>query len=337
MIRDLSLTLQAMLDDPALAARFPELAEAQVSFDRPSEKFAPPQPTINLFLYDIRENLELRSNEPVVELRDGAAVIRRPPMRVACTYLVTAWPVGGAEPMLQEQRLLSQVLQVLAANPTIPHQHLVGSLAGQEPPLPVVTTQPEGLKNPSEFWTAVGNKLRPSISLTVTISLDPYAEPEAAPLVTTKGVVLEQMPGGSQAASSSSSAPSNASSTARTAPAGSFSAAAARTSAAAPGGPGLAAAAPTRQSSSSSPSSASERFAVGGRVTDAAGEPVAGASLTLTPPGVVARTDAEGRFVFPSVRAGKYRLRVRPAAGARQSFRIEIPAPPGGGYDVQLA
>ncbi|HEX8557460.1 MAG TPA: Pvc16 family protein [Pyrinomonadaceae bacterium] len=326
MIRDLSLTLQAMLDDPALAARFPELAEAQVSFDRPSEKFAPPQPTIDLFLYDIRENVELRSNEPLVERRDGAAVIRRPPMRVACTYLVTAWPVGGAEPVLQEHRLLGQVLQVLAANPTIPPAYLVGSLAGQEPPLPLVTTQPEGLKNPSEFWTAVGNKLRPSVSVTVTVSLDPYAEPEAAPLVTTKGVVLEQM--GDAAASPSS--PSSA----RAAASGSFAAASSRTAAAAPGGAAPAALSSSRPSSSSS---SSERFAVGGRVTDAAGRPVAGASLTLVPPGVVARTDAEGRFVFSGVRAGRPRLRVRPAAGPRQSFRIEIPAPPGGGYDVQLA
>ena len=31
------------------------------------------------------------------------------------------------------------------------------------------------MKNPHEFWTAIGNKLRPSISLTVTISMQPFA------------------------------------------------------------------------------------------------------------------------------------------------------------------
>jgi hypothetical protein len=31
-------------------------------------------------------------------------VIHRAPKRVACTYLVTAWPVGGTDLALQEQR-----------------------------------------------------------------------------------------------------------------------------------------------------------------------------------------------------------------------------------------
>src|SRR5215207_3840324 len=97
MIRDLSLTLQAILDDPALAASFPELAGAQVVFDRPSDTFNPSQTTIDLFLYDVRENMELRSNEPRLERLNGQTRIHPPPLRVMCSYLVTAWPVGGTE------------------------------------------------------------------------------------------------------------------------------------------------------------------------------------------------------------------------------------------------
>src|SRR5215213_3502110 len=174
MIRDLSETLRVMLDDPAVVADCPELAAALIVFDRPSEQFNPAQTTIDLFLYDVRENMELRSNEPFVERHNGQATIQRPPMRVACSYLVTAWPVGGAELALQEQRLLSQVLLVLTRHPTIPKSFLQGSLVGQPPPLPLVMTQAEGVKDPTEFWTALGNKLRTSLTLTVTIAMQPH-------------------------------------------------------------------------------------------------------------------------------------------------------------------
>ncbi|MEW6212600.1 MAG: Pvc16 family protein [Acidobacteriota bacterium] len=189
MIRDLSLTLQAILnlDDGALAAAFPELADAIIVFDRPDENFKPTQTTIDLFLYDVRENMELRSNEPVITRLNGDARIARPPMRVACSYLATAWPVGGTDLALQEQRLLSQTLQVLSRYPKIPASFLKGKLIGQQPPLPMMTSQADGLKEPAEFWTAIGNKLRPSISITVTIGME-IAEPVTAPVVITETI-----------------------------------------------------------------------------------------------------------------------------------------------------
>ncbi len=189
MIRDLSLTLRSLLDDPALASAYPELAAAQVVFDRPAESFNPAQTTVNLFLYDIRENLELRSSEPWLERQSGQATIHPPPIRVACAYLVTAWPVGGTELPLQEHRLLSQTLQVLARYPTIPAAFLQGKLAGQQPPLPMLAAQSEGLKDPADFWTAIGNKLRPSITVTATLAMERFA-PITTPLVTTAQVDL---------------------------------------------------------------------------------------------------------------------------------------------------
>jgi hypothetical protein len=179
MIRDLSETLRALLDDPALAGRFPDLANAQISFDRPAETFNPSQTTVDLFLYDVRENVELRSNEPVYERRNGEVIVHRPPLRVACSYLVTAWPVGGPDLSLQEHRLLGQALFVLSRHPTIPAKYLKGALVGQEPPLPLVATQADGLKNPAEFWSALGNRLRPSLAVTATIAFEPV-EPEPA-------------------------------------------------------------------------------------------------------------------------------------------------------------
>jgi Pvc16 N-terminal domain/Carboxypeptidase regulatory-like domain len=183
MIRDLSATLDALLTQPGLPL---ELAAAQIIFDRPTEPFNPPQTTVDLFLYDIRENVELRSNEPLYRrpLNQQFLDVEPPPMRIACSYLVTAWPVGGADLALQEHRLLSQVLQMLSHFPTIPPQFLQGSLVGQEPPLPMMTAQTDAVKNPAEFWTAIGNRLRASLNVTVTISV-PVLDDVTTSIVTT--------------------------------------------------------------------------------------------------------------------------------------------------------
>lgn len=193
MLRELSETLQAILDDDALGKTFPELLAAQVAFERPSDQFNPSQTTVNLFLFDIRENMELRTNEPVVARKDGGAVIQRPPKRFDCSYLVTAWAAGSTGPklVLDEQELLGQVLQVFARYPTIPAKFLQGSLKEQSLPLPMKVggTNRGEMKDPADFWSALGNKLRPSLIVTVTIELQ-AAEPETAPLVKTHDLRL---------------------------------------------------------------------------------------------------------------------------------------------------
>ena len=50
-------------------------------------------PAIDLFLYDVRENHDLRSNE-WWKRREAAAQRSAgcPPVRIDCSYLITAWP-----------------------------------------------------------------------------------------------------------------------------------------------------------------------------------------------------------------------------------------------------
>jgi hypothetical protein len=86
---------------------------------------------------------------------------------------------------LLEQLLLSQVLQVLARYPVIPIELLQGKLAApeQDIPPPMITAWAEGLNNISEFWTAVGSNLRPSLNVRVTISMQMSpAEVQAKPV-----------------------------------------------------------------------------------------------------------------------------------------------------------
>jgi hypothetical protein len=198
MIDDLSKTLRTILSSDKVKQEFPMLGAAEIEFVRPTNDYKPKSPrTVCLFLYDIRENRELRSNEPLRVTRNGQPQVERPPLRVDCCYLITAWLTEAMvaddkkkvddetarDPILQEHLLLSEVLQVLARYPTIPTELLQGKLSQQPLALPMITAQAEGLKNISEFWTAIGSNLRPSLSVKATIAMQvSAAEPEAKPV-----------------------------------------------------------------------------------------------------------------------------------------------------------
>lgn len=204
MFNSLDTTLKFILDDTSTPAL---VRNAEVAFDRPSDSYNPDKTTINLFLYDIRENTELRSNEPVIERQNGLATMRRPPMRLNCSYLVTAWIQSGAtgeQAILQQHELLGEVLRVFSRWSSLPlptpdekgKNFLQGELKNSLYPISLVTAQTDLMRNPAEFWSALGGKLRPSFTLTATLAMDQQTEPITAPEVTTKKVILKGMPNG---------------------------------------------------------------------------------------------------------------------------------------------
>jgi hypothetical protein len=138
-----------------------------------NEGSLPAVATINLFLYDIREDKALQSNDPLFQRNQQGYTVTPPPLRVACTYLVTAWCGPKEDDALTEQKLLDQALMAFAKHPTIPAEFLVGDLSQQDPPVPLMTSLLDGVKNPVEFWTVVGYKLRPALTVTATISMQP--------------------------------------------------------------------------------------------------------------------------------------------------------------------
>jgi Pvc16 N-terminal domain/Carboxypeptidase regulatory-like domain len=193
MIKELSEALRNLLTQRNPAG-IPELGEIEVLFNRPAESFQPKKPTINLFLYDLRENLDLRRNEPEIERRNGQVITHRPPLFVACSYLVTAW-VGQSQTeteILQEQDLLSRALQIFARHPTIPDDVLPVPLQKSIPPWEMVTLLPDTQKNLSEFWSSIGNKLRPSFNATVTLPMPVFAEVTSS-MVTTATVKFGEL------------------------------------------------------------------------------------------------------------------------------------------------
>lgn len=191
MINALDETLAALLRREFAAGLSDQV---QVSFATPDDQF-PPQsvtlPAIDLFLYDVRENLELRSNETYVERHaDGTATRLPPPVRVDFSYLITAWPSESVpDPSEDEHRLLGEVMLVLLRYRTIPEEVLQGVLVGQQPPLPVSSLQPGRLQSLGEFWQALGGKPKAALNYMVTLAID-VAPAEKLRLVTDKKIKI---------------------------------------------------------------------------------------------------------------------------------------------------
>src|SRR5262249_26302464 len=108
-------------------SRIPALAGiTQVDFEPPNEDWrqsvvAAGEERVNFYLYDVRENLKLFSNQRTREPKDGYTIEHFAPARLDCNYLVTAWsPVTFSPPMVEptrdEHARLYDVLALLMQN-----------------------------------------------------------------------------------------------------------------------------------------------------------------------------------------------------------------------------
>ena len=90
----------------------------EIVFDAPTKEWAASlsSPTVNLFLYDVREASDRRLHEWKEQRENGQAHATRPPLRVDASYAVTGWTRAVED----EHRLLSQVLGILYAYPSFP-------------------------------------------------------------------------------------------------------------------------------------------------------------------------------------------------------------------------
>jgi len=174
MIADLDETLRQLL----IAEMPVKNGEVEISFDQPKREWSGriTRPTINLFLYDVRENVTLRQHQ--WEQLGGAsngnnlAHMKRTPMRVDCTYVMTAWAADPGD----EHRLLTRALMALFRFPVLPDKRLVGALRNPTFPLQARLGSHDKLSNPAELWGALDNEMRPSIPYVITLALDPWQE-----------------------------------------------------------------------------------------------------------------------------------------------------------------
>jgi hypothetical protein len=174
MFADLDETIRHLL----LTELKEDLSDVDISFEAPDREWSGrlSRPTINCFLYDIRENLDLRATdfETMRNLngKNGKPQVtsKRVPARIDATYQITIWARAPED----EHQLLWRVLVVLFRNPVLAEDILQGNLKNQLYATPTKVVQPNQARaNPAELWQSIDNRIRPAITYTVTVPLDP--------------------------------------------------------------------------------------------------------------------------------------------------------------------
>ncbi|WP_306338667.1 DUF4255 domain-containing protein [Streptomyces sp. KL118A] len=180
MIHEVDEVLKGLISGGALTG-----AGIDVSFDVPSRDWAARRnaPVVNAYLYDIREDVSLRQrgHAGVRDDRDIVVRRRRPPRWFRLSYLVTAWTKTPQD----EHRLLSAVLATLLPHELLSAQELPGPLGRLG--LSVLVTVAAGQSEARSFadvWSALGNELKPSLDVTVTVPFPAYPDYDAGPPVT---------------------------------------------------------------------------------------------------------------------------------------------------------
>jgi hypothetical protein len=168
MINDLDETLKQLLVEKAGL----NSSEVDISFDIPTREWSTPvtRPTVNLYLFDLRENRQLREtywdDEPG---ETGRINLKRRPLRIDLSYMITCWTSETED----QHRLLWRVMETFFRHSPLPDDILQGDLRSLTHPVRTEVAQPDGvLKNVSDFWGALENQLRPSVALVVTLDLD---------------------------------------------------------------------------------------------------------------------------------------------------------------------
>jgi len=294
-----------------IQSRAPALAgPSQVGFEPPDDKWKAAvdgagEDRLDIYLYEIREDLKYRTNDTTVAFKNGWLNQSRSPERIDCHYLVTAWsPMlhlpPAAEPTRDEHRLLYSVIGVLMANrPLVPADVYApgvvipsGRTLADVPPeiqqssLPLETTLDDQIRNLGDFWGTMRVDWKPTVGLTVTIPVLPgIPDSEVPPVVTLGATWLQQQ----------------------------------------------------------SASSAEQWFTIGGRVLTGTGDtPVPGAWVRIN--GLSAGVDqvnrrilagSDGTFTFQGLRTGQYHLRTVAAGFGDIGRDVMVPSP-SGEYDLRF-
>lgn len=167
MIHEIDDALRRLVKDQAVPA-----ATVDIVFDAPTKEWAARRnaPTVNIYLYDIREDLRRRSRGLINEYDEQGQVVRRvaPPRYIKLSYLVTAWTQRPED----EHRLLSSLLMCLIRFDAVPPALLAGSVAeiGMPVPMTVALPPPED-RAFADVWTALGGELKPSLDVVISAPL----------------------------------------------------------------------------------------------------------------------------------------------------------------------
>jgi hypothetical protein len=188
MLDDLDRSLRALLLDelPRVVERI-EVGGFDITFEVPNRENTArlTRPTVNLFLFHVQENRVLRPG-PWQSIRvNGGVRDERPPVRLECHYLITAW----SNQVEDEHRLLTGAARAFFRNQHLPEGVLQGTLANTPFELPVMVGQPAQLKDVVDIWSVLDNDLKPSVRVNVIVPLELDVGAEG-PLATERRLVM---------------------------------------------------------------------------------------------------------------------------------------------------
>jgi len=128
------------------------------------------RPTLNLWAFDLRENLKLRPNAAQVRPNDAYSATRyHPPLRFDVSYWVSAW----ARRVEDEHSLLWRGLSALKKTVTVSPSEANGDLRYSTLDIPLKVGLPtEGIVNISDLWGVLDNSMKLGFLLVATIELD---------------------------------------------------------------------------------------------------------------------------------------------------------------------
>jgi len=193
----------------------------EVAFEPPNRDWRRTGPALNFFLYDVRENSELRQHQLMESVNsngqpqraNGMVTRERTPLRIDCFYIVTAW----GEAPYDEHMLLSQCMMALARYPVLNRHQLLQAQrlgipangSGNAPQSSSTTTDLDDgtdhflqgnlrkeityeirtrvadhdvMTNPAEIWSSLENTMKAGFSYVVNLPLRPW-EPFDTPMV----------------------------------------------------------------------------------------------------------------------------------------------------------
>ncbi|MDR3577368.1 MAG: Pvc16 family protein [Anaerolineaceae bacterium] len=182
MFNDVDDALREFLNSEIPISR----SEIDISFDRPTRDWSGrlSRPTLNLFLYDIRERKDLRDDVPMVSRNEnGLAVRQAPPRRIDLSYLVTVW-IKETE---DEHRILARVLACFFKYNKIDSKYLQGDLKSSGYPVLCRLINAEETTNTIDIWSVLDNDFHASLLWAVTAPLEVF-KPTTGPLVVTKKI-----------------------------------------------------------------------------------------------------------------------------------------------------
>lgn len=184
MIHEVDEALRGLLRAEVIAG-----GQIAIVFEAPTREWAAKvnAPTVNLYLYDIREDMRRRERGLHNEYNEAGVIVarRRPPRYFKLSYLITAWTKRPED----EHRLLSSLLISLLRHDALPAAHLPGALAelGIAIPMTIALPPPED-RSFADVWSALGGELKPSLDLVISVPVTESPVYPAGPPVTDGGV-----------------------------------------------------------------------------------------------------------------------------------------------------